>query len=688
MKYYTAAQLAELKLPGLPEERAIQLKAKREGWPSRPRSGKGGGAEYPASALPAEAQKALAARALRETKANLPAQLDLPLATDLKTYQRGTMESRAVVLAEIDRMMITEGLSQGRAVAALIDAVQTGSVSPDLLRHVAAANARGNGNRTLTRATIYNWLKARTEADGNLVALAPVAVPEAGVPEWAPTFMKLWSRPVKHSIPEILEDLWPEQMAKPSYDQTRRFLKRLDAITKNRGRVGPKALQQMKSYTARSTEDLWPGAVFIGDGHTHKSRVAHPLSGQPFRPEITCILDVFTRVWVGWSVALSENTWSVADALRHAVTTATSADILYYDNGSGANNKTWDDDCTGLCARLDMLKINSAPWTSQARGIIERFNSTVLHRVARRSISYVGERMDDEAKRRIGKITEADIKATGQSKYLPQWSEFIAEIEAEVARYNDRPHSSLPKIIDTATGRRRHMSPLEMWAKAEQDGWAPTPLSADESRDLFRPAVRRKVNRALVSWIGNEYFHPDLEALHGEYVMVAYDLHDARRVSVSLLDGRWVCDAGCSDHEQPYFPKSMLQHVHEKRVAGQLGRVEKRRENVIAQNTPRLVIDHQPEAPFSTGPVIDVAPEAIEIEVPIPQLPAMNVGGRPMFGSDTELAGWLMQHPDQVTDTDRNLLRTAMRSRNFLTMLDWEGIDVAMLRELLSTEAA
>ena len=56
--YYSACQIAEMRLPGLPgTRRGVKAKALSESWPllSRP-SGRGGGRVYPLEALPDEAQ--------------------------------------------------------------------------------------------------------------------------------------------------------------------------------------------------------------------------------------------------------------------------------------------------------------------------------------------------------------------------------------------------------------------------------------------------------------------------------------------------------------------------------------------------------------------------------------------------------------------------------------------------------
>lgn len=64
-EWATVAELAGL--PGMPATVSGVIRAaKREAWPSRPRSGRGGGREYPVSALPAPTQEALEYRVLEE----------------------------------------------------------------------------------------------------------------------------------------------------------------------------------------------------------------------------------------------------------------------------------------------------------------------------------------------------------------------------------------------------------------------------------------------------------------------------------------------------------------------------------------------------------------------------------------------------------------------------------------------
>ena len=643
---------------------------------------------YPVTTLPAEVRNALARKALSTAVTTAPAQIALDLrVSDLKTFQRDPMDARAALLAEVDRMVM-DGMGRSKAVEMLVSMAAKGELSPALQALVPVANTRSNGSRAISRATVYGWIKARNAAGGNVVSLAPIAPPETPEPWWFSTFKDLYCIPSNPGMAEVLENpKWPEAVEKPSYDQVLRYMRIVSHLTKSRGRVGPRAMKAAQGFKARDVSEMWSGCVFIGDGHTYKAMVAHPISGRPFRPEVTPILDVFSRKWVGWSVALAENTWAVADSLRHAVTTVACCDIFYYDNGSGAKNKLWDDDCTGMTARLSITKLHSAPWSSQARGIIERFHSSVLHRMARRSPTYVGQRMDKEARQWVDKMIAAEIKATGHSTILQPWDAFIAELGAEQARYNNRPHGSLDKIIDPVTGKYRLMTPNEAWDKGTERGLTGEPISAEDARTLFRPAERRKVARELVSIFGNQYHARELDGLHGQEVMVAYDLHDANTVEVSRLDGRWLCTAKWDGHKTGYMPVSVYQQANDKRLEGQLARNDKRRQNILDTAAPSLVIEHQPTIPLSLTPDQIEAAEAYAARLEAKAAPAVAAeigpsGQRPTFGDDVSWVRWMLGSPDMITDADRLELRRKAQNRTFRMLLEMHGLDVAAISAL------
>lgn len=685
---YTPTELDELKLPGLPGKRAIQIRAKKEGWQGVK---KGNAVAYPVSVLPAEAQEALRKRAIQTRSTALAAKAAAAAVaqidpTGLKAYQRDTMQARAAILVHIDALVM-EGSSQSKAINALVAMANEGTLPAELAALVPVANARAGTGRTLTRATLYNWLKAREQAGGKAVALAPTAPTEAPIPEWAGPLMDLYARPTKPSLAWAVEELGKTLGADlaPSYDQARRFLLKLDTITRNQGRMGPRALKSYRAYVARDTSELWPTAVYVADGHCFDAEVAHPRHGRPFRPEITTVVDVYTRRIVGWAIGLSENKWDVSAAAVRAFTTCGVCDIWYADNGPGFNNRLWDDELTGLVARLSITKKNSLPYNSQARGVIERLHQTVWVTAAKTLATYMGAAMDGEARQRAFKRTRKDIITAGSSRLLMDWSDFAKFCELLVAAYNDHPHTGLPKTRDPETGRKRHMTPNEVWADAVAQGWEADVVSEAEADDLFRPYERRQTRRALVELFGNSYFAPALEGYHGEDVLVGYDVADASRVWVRALDGRFITTAKFDGHKTSFFPVSVAEQAREQRAIGRLKRNDAHRAEIMAELNPDTLLAHQPAVHFSPEALAEatVLMDAMANSAPQPQVTA---DGRPLFGDDLEWVQWLLAHPEKVTAQDVEGLRTSMRSPTFALEMNMNGVAATTLNNLIATK--
>ncbi len=186
--------------------------------------------------------------------------------------------------------------------------------------------------------------------------------------------------------------VWPAHLVAPNYDQVRRLMTRLDesfgTLERHRGREGSLTLKSRMAYVMRSTDDLLPTCIYTADGKTFDAEVQHPIHGQPFRPEITSVVDVATRKCVGFSVGLAENTIGVVDALRHACVENGICAIFYVDRGPGFKNDALDNQLTGVIGRLGITKLHSLPYNSQARGIIERFNGSVWNPLSKEFDTY------------------------------------------------------------------------------------------------------------------------------------------------------------------------------------------------------------------------------------------------------------------------------------------------------------
>ncbi len=697
MSTFTIKQIAEAL--GV-TERGSTKRAKREGWAYSEVSVLGGRQRlYSPIDLPSDVRDALVAHALRRRPEpstglvvaepapvpTVPTEHPVQVLSDLKSWQRAIMTARLILVREVDRLSRLGG--KMRAIASIVDGGNAGTLAADLQKAVASANAKQGRRAPLSVTSLRRWVDDFHAAGDDPAALAPAPSPreQRVPPEWLADFLDFYALPSKPSVARAAAEVAKRRphVALPPIRTIQWTVAKMPAIERARGRLGPRALRQLKAFVRRDVSDLWPTAVYVTDGHTHHAMVAHPLTGKPFRPEITHTIDVVTRRDVGWSTWLAENTWGTVDALRHAFTTSGIPDIWYVDNGTGFNNAVFDDHLMGLLSRFDVEKHTGLPYRSQARGVIERHHQNWIE-AARLLPSYVGVDMDSEARKRIDKRIASDIEERGSSPLLQSWSEFIDWMGNEVAAYNDRPHSSLRKIIDPETGKLRHQSPNEAWQSWIDQGWSPDVVDAGDAD--FRPQERRRVNRAEIQLFTNRYFAVELEEFHDRDVLVAYDIHDASKVWVSTLDQRLICVAGYQGNSVSYFPRSVAEQAHEKRVENRLKRVERKRIAVAEEGrAPTLTLAASRSEPIA--PAAEATHVVLEVVADNPPA-ATGPEKRPNFIDDVDMAKWLLAHPAEITTHDARHLLERLRSTTFRLRLEADHVDPTALATQLKPLAS
>lgn len=731
-EWFTAAELAELverlEVLALPTtKRGVALHIDEQGWDqtlyARQRSGRGGGMEYHISLLPERLFVAISAdrarqahlAALAERKAReaetRAVEERLQPGAKLRARQSTIRDARAAVVQEVLALQARHGLTRAQAVQRFLDLLKTGDVNADL---VTAANARASRNRSLSRATLYLWIKAYEAGEG-VSALAPKLARESmSFPDWFPKFMAFYARPQKPTIAAALDDLRykAELDDVPSYDQVRRCLKRLDKShgtqARYRGREGALALKARHAYVSRDTSDLLPTSVYTADGKTFDAEIQHPSHGRAFRPEITFVLDVATRTCVGWSVALAENTHGVLDALRSSCQNCGIPAIFYVDRGPGFKNAT----VQAFCARIGITISHSIPYNSQARGIIERFNRTVPTPLAKTFQTYIGEDMDRQARQASYKATRRDVAEFGTSSLLPTWNEFTTAIGEAVDRYNDSVHSALEQK-DKKSGRKIRLTPNQAWARHVADGFEAVHIDAHEVDDLFRPYERRKTRRACVELWKSTYFHLDLEPYDGSHVFVGYDIHDGSRVwvrEIEIIDGSeqpgaLIAVAAFDGNRERYFPISAEQVALERRATARLRRIEEKAIEARAEINPNRFLNQSAEPGISIGMGIQgraagltsssqpmtIAAVASEVPAPPPQTQAATAtssnGDRPKFDDDESFAAWCCENPEKLSEKDLTLLRSLLRDKSARECLRIHGVDLRAVENLIRSVA-
>ena len=610
-KFYSIQEIIELGLSSLPSTHpALNRRAKLESWLWKEIKAKGGKngvrKEY---ILPDYAMAELISKKQDEYSKQLEIKGDntdvanvVPTVSPelLADWQRDCGTARLAIVRHV--LDMADLLGKTKAVEKFANDSKNGQLTATLADTVRRANAKAgkDGNAKVSRATLFNWLKlAENAGDNSLVAVLAPKHRDVTMPVWGATLLKLWGQPTKPSLSMVMRELVNVMGGEnvPTYAQASYFLRtHVGNVELERGRMGARELKNIQPFIRRDTSELFPTDVYTADGHTFDAEVAHPISGRPFRPEITAIIDVASRKLVGFSIDLAESGLAVLDAIRTAVCTNGVMALFYVDNGSGYKNAMMSRDGSGLMDRLGSTLTHSLPYNSQAKGIVERSHKSIWIEAAKKLPTYIGVDMDKEARQKVFKKTRKDIATFGESKLLLAWDDFMTLCRDEVERYNNRPHHAHPRRHNKLTGRKEHLTPQQVWdeklAMMVNLGKPLVQVHEADMVDLFRPYIERKVLRGEIKMFNHVYFSRDLEQYHGETVHVGYDIHDASQVWVRDVSGRLLAVAKFEANTRAYFSQPVIEQAHEKRILGQLKRVKVRENEILETLSPSRVLEH------------------------------------------------------------------------------------------------
>ena len=574
--------------------------------------------EYAFSGLPEQIRNELC-RNFEKSVVKAKPKKALPVKThdlaDLTTKQREIADARMALVAYVGELEQVQ--SRIKAITHLCNAAKCGEISADLMALVSKANSKNGNNcgRVLSPRTLNQWVidyhKCKT-AEERLRALAPGQRQADKVENiwWMSWFMGIYRQTNGISVVDayrILEAEWVTRYADdeaylnmlPSLDQVRRALAKLPLHIREFGRLTGSKYKGLLPYVERDWSLFKANDIWIGDGHSLKMKVAHPIHGRPFTPELTMIIDGASRKIVGWSLALSESAFAVLDALRHAISQHGLPCIYYSDNGGGEKNILLDADVTGILPRFSIHHATGIAGNPQGRGIIERLNKTVGKRIAQRFPTYYGADADPDSKRRMlqsmislsnakkgAVLTPLQRKA---KEKLVSWEELMVGIQDVIDWYNNEHVHSEIRCTPAIKYERVTDPKLIIY------------LSDVELRDIERPQFERTTQRGLIEWKNHKYFHLDLLNYQGEKVIVGIDIHNADFVQVRTLDGRFICNAEFEAHKKAAFPVPMVEQQRENRAKGRLNRIKHRENEILDELNPVITIEHQQGAELLHG---------------------------------------------------------------------------------------
>lgn len=512
----------------------------------------------------------------------------------------------AIVLCRaVEGAMAAANCSAKKACEELAGRLISGDARPELL--AAAANTyvkqRKGGEvlgglaaqfRRLQR--MYSFFdQGRLVGDVGMYLVPGKREKEGHNPAHVSAFLRFFCHPSRPPVSEAYRSMKPWLAERgidiPSYSTVCRIEDELPVTVKYRGRVTGSEWRSLKTYIERDVSMFHSNDIWVGDGHSFKAKVQHPVHGQPFTPEVTVIIDWVSRKIVGWSVSLAESTVAVSDAFRHAQITTRSRPLVYYsDNGGGQTGKMIDHPVAGTLARQCIAHQTGIPGNPQARGIIERLWQVTLIPLARKYPTCTWRGADENATTKMLKLLNRKDQG---GLTIPTFNQLLDDVQQCIDDYN--LHHEHRELGDNTPED-------EYQARMDRDSIVFGPTDS-EIHALWMPEVIRTPNRGIFSFRNNVYVNKRLPDLlpEGSKVRVRYDLHNADKVWLLTLDGVYIDEAIWNGHRVAAFPVPEMDRLRGQRAAGKI----KRGEEIIA------------EAQAELGDVYDMTPAvAIPVQQP------------------------------------------------------------------------
>ncbi|HEX2882271.1 MAG TPA: transposase domain-containing protein [Polyangiaceae bacterium] len=521
MSNHTARELVAMQLPGLPRSRR-RLEMVLRTLPSTERErqdGRGAERVYHISALPIEAQAALARTASKIASAPLLADV-----ADAAPQHRVTAVER-IQLVHAAQALIAGGTPK---VVAYESVAQGTEYSARSVRRFCKA-VRGVPEAQWPEVLLPQYTSNTQQAECHPDAWAYIKSDYLSPSQ--PAFAACYRRMAKVARDQNWQ---PIPSAKTLLNRIER---EVPSTVITLMRQGPDALERLYPAQERDHSTVGVMGAWNADGHRADVMVRWP-DGEEARPIVLAFQDVASGKIVSYRVDRTENGDQVRLAFADAIERYGVPDAVYLDNGRGFANKwftggtKWrfrfkvrEEDPTGLLMQLGVAVHWTTPYHGQSKPI-ERAWRDLVENVARHPAfegAYLG--------------SDTTSKPHNYGQRVVELSEFIRVLDAQVREHNARE------------GRRSKACQGRSFDQVFDAGYATATVRrvTDAQRRLLLLAadgvtVRR--DTASIYLLDNRYWAEPLCELQGDKVVVRFDPANVKAgLHVYKLDGTYVCYA-------------------------------------------------------------------------------------------------------------------------------------------------
>lgn len=545
-EWYTPAELAQLKLPDMPDtKQGILFKADRETWRERHdasgapqyrrRKGRGGGWEYHYTLLPSRAQ--------------------LKLANEWADAEQAAEDHREVTKTQLSRDEAwrqyeaapdkqKDKAKRRLAILQAVEAIQRGGVAHDTAVYMTA---RENGVGT---STIYAWrqLIAGVHREDRLAYLLPRHCGRTKTRDCDPqawdAFKADYLRPEQPGYAACYRRL--KQMAAahgwtvPSQKTLqRRMEQEVPKPARVLAREGREALKRLYPAQERDRSMFHALEAVNADGHTWDVRVEWP-DGVVDRPCMVAFQDLYSGMILSWRVDRSENKDAVRLALGDLVDLYGIPDYCYLDNGRNFASK-W---ITGGTPNRYRFKVKG----EEPAGILTQLGTEVHWTRPYSGQSKPIERAFRDFAQDVAKHPQLAGGYTGNApqnkpanygqRAIPL-DTFLEVIRAQIDEHNTRQ------------GRRAKTCQGRSFLETFKASYAAAPIrqASTAHKRLFLLAaesVKARKPSGAVHLHGNRYWCEALTAHVGQQLVLRFDPEDLHAgVHCYRMDGSYIAFAPC-----------------------------------------------------------------------------------------------------------------------------------------------
>jgi putative transposase len=526
--------------------------------------------------------------------------------SDYTAEQRDTGLAIQTVMRWIDKHPHTKAAALRELNQGYKDDTLSSPLKSALERCKQKSSGKARTDDILTSNTVDKW-QVRFRKQGNYIP--NVRQKDLSIQAWHIDLMPMLSKNRQKRCYTLIHEELLKAYPGLSYDAMTRWIRekydRMDVI---KGRNTGMQLRSKQAYQPRTSNGMEPWQEVHADGWNTHFTAPHPITGEFVTYELWDFHDVATRYIPPFGIGLTECFEVIAKGIENCIRDNGVMCILQTDSTKIIKNnaKFTGDPVKSISDKAGFTIVHPVTvGNAQANGISENWH-TWADKQCRALATYQAGSQDSLTLRNVKKITAQMVKAADKGEIelrdklkaraeklgggivFGSYYEAVEWIEINLRqKWNNKPHSALPKLCDPITGKMRHQTPQECLDEHKANGWEPVMMDESILADLFRVHVKLKVERGMVKPYGGMLFRaPELGAYEGDWVIVAYDSMDYTQVWVKSLKGELICVAPFLA-PTGYRSVTAYEAAQEKRAVAQI----KNREKQIDQIKKRAGID-------------------------------------------------------------------------------------------------